>query len=492
MARVTDLPAELLAKVFTNNGLTSRDLASAALATRAFTSEATRAAFLYNISHEQSSVLVWAARNGRMNQMRRALSMGANPNTHGMTEEELARVWEWNGECVFEREEFGTPLHYAALHGQNEMVLLLLRNGAQMDSLSLHLCNCVENCHVGMSFDIPQASLQWYPLHHAVCQGHVSTANILLDHGAPLETSYCHGGLPSPRKLLHCAAARGLPTLVQRALAMGADASGLSICKDSALHFTSESWDSGSVIQILLEAGAPLEADQSQHGLTPISGACELSNFSTAMHLLKAGANTDFSFSLLHRAVEVGHNADWDIRPQPHSDRDREQVDFVRALIKNHGFDVDEVMVRPTELGYRRVTPLCCSLDLEEPRARSIEQLNPDLAILLLEKGANPNHASRGYPVPLEYALRHFLSLSQTKPNNTLLPKLRRLINVMMDCGARFSAVDDDVRYDVEAEAKRCLEGDETTRMLRRLLHQPRKQASAQKASSKKSSSKKK
>ncbi|KAJ0104409.1 hypothetical protein J7T55_010873 [Diaporthe amygdali] len=504
MAKITDLSAELLAKIFTENGLPSRDLASAAVAASGFTFEATRAAFIYNINHERSSVLVWAARHGQIKQIRRALTMGASPNTlgpgHGESKEKLDEYYHYESEDEYDGPDaYGAPLHYAALQGFDEMVLLLLQHGARMDVPSFDVCPCVENCHLGLDELVPTP--RWYPLHHAVCNGHVSTANILLDYGAPLEMSYLDQTWFSSRTLLHCAAARGLDTLVQRALELGADVSELSPYGDSVLHFTSESWKSASVIKILLGAGARLEANESEHGRTPIFQACHLANYSTAMHLLKAGAKTNLARSsrstpsLLHLAVDIGYSTQWDIRPQAHGDRDKEQVNFIRALIDGSGFDVNEFMIQHLQHGVRRVTPLCCALDLDEPRVRTIEQLNLDVAILLLQKGADPNRTSRDRsrdnPVPLEYALRHFLSEAHAEPKSRLIPKLRRLINLMLDCGAQFSTVEEDLRFDVEAEAELWNEGHETSCMLKRLLNQHRKQASP-KVSPKKNSPKKK
>lgn len=59
-----------------------------------------------------------------------------------------------------------TPLHYAAAGGDNEIVRLLLKDGAKIDALS------------------PRASGAYTPLMMAAREGHDSTALLLIDSGA--------------------------------------------------------------------------------------------------------------------------------------------------------------------------------------------------------------------------------------------------------------------------------------------------------------------
>lgn len=203
-------------------------------------------------------------------------------------------------------------------------------------------------------------------------------------------------GYIEPPNLLHCASARGLEGLVQRALET--DPTLLGRGADSPLHYATESWNSEGVIRRLVCAGADLE----HRGLlmdigTPMFRACEIGNFSTAMHLLRAGASTRprpcspshglSSDPLLHLAVRSRNHFIKDI-PLPQEDRDREQVAFVRALIEEFGFDVNQ------PIGDSRwpCTPLIVALNGDDRDEYYGPAAIPSLIETLLDAGADPNH----------------------------------------------------------------------------------------------------
>lgn len=80
--------------------------------------------------------------------------------------------------------KYATPLHVAAYHGQDEVVKFLLAHGAAINAMSLNYCPC--NYHE--TWEKESSDLfSWTPLHHAICSRHLSTAKLLLDHGASME-----------------------------------------------------------------------------------------------------------------------------------------------------------------------------------------------------------------------------------------------------------------------------------------------------------------
>lgn len=420
---ITSLPAELLGYVL-GDDLQLRDLASLARTCTFFYHVATSHLYRFNINQEHSSVLIWAAQNGRLRTMRRALELGADPNTLGpgscprIKTSQRDRYGDSDGSCMNRRysgRACGSALHYAAKTGNDDMVNLLLDFKAKMDSPSCCLCACEKNCYLGdMSSCTDNPHL--FPLHHAVCQGHVATANLLLDRGAPLHMSL-EGHEDEDEdpvyslSLVHCASARGLERLVQRAIEMDPTVLKYDEC-ESPLHSASETWDSEGVIRCLVAAGADLEKTTSEQELTPLFRACEVGNFSTAMHLLRAGAQTrprpsssgsslsDSSAEpLLHLAVRSKDCFVMEDIPGPQESRDQEQIAFVRALIEEFGFDVNEQF----HGGDKVYTPLLAAFsacnDYNVPNACH------DLIRLLLDAGADPNIVGSTGDTPLHFAI---------------------------------------------------------------------------------------
>lgn len=440
MARIDDIPPEILAHIFTVHGLTSYDLAQAARVCKAFSGEATRASYRYNIEQERASVLISAAQKGRIDWMRKALSMGADINTVGPGRGETPEDLDGYTWCDIYPDDgkYGTALHYAALQGDDDMVALLLTSGASLNVPSYGLCDCIYNV---TSENPPDLAPRWLPLHHAVCREHASTANLLLDEGAPLHMYYQSEEFSVLSEepcdsLIHWAAARGLVTLVRRAMDMGSSASALTRDCSTALHCTRWAWNSEAVIQCLLSAGAELDA-QDWEGRTPLAGACAAGNFSSALHLLKAGENIQSQTergknTLFYEAASGGsamileHH-----RPGPVVDWDQYQVDFLRTLIEVYGMAYHD-----SYKSDRKATPkvslisaACCSTHVV-----------PGVIKLLLNNDSDPNEPSLQGEVPLQ------MLLGKIKPSGKwILPqnanKYRQAIYILVEHGARISRV---------------------------------------------------
>ncbi|KAK8022610.1 hypothetical protein PG993_013377 [Apiospora rasikravindrae] len=348
------LPVEILIEITCHSGLDPADLAHLATLHSALYHIAIPHLYKNDIQHGGSHCMFWAATNGRLQTLTKALEHGADPNVVGPDEADsealldaFADVGNPDNDHNFGdpllEEVYGTPLHTAASFGHNDIVAALLDAGADVHAPSRGLCKCRFNTLRGFREPLEDRELldddfpfpNWLPLHHAVCHGHVSTANLLLDRGASLQMCYEPRSFALLKKLpslVHCAAANGLEELVQRALEMDA---GTALRGeddlDSPLHYACESWDSEGVIQRLVAAGHDLNVECGRHRpMTPLFRACEVGNYVTALNLLRAGADprrgqyasdwTTEPLPLIHRAVVPPPSAPSSISPPRHGE----------------------------------------------------------------------------------------------------------------------------------------------------------------------------
>ncbi|ROW00296.1 hypothetical protein VMCG_07257 [Cytospora schulzeri] len=422
MAKITNLPPEILAKIFTENGLESSDLAQIARVCKAFSAEATRANYIHNIEQERSSVVILAAQQGRIDWMQKAISMDADTNTVGPGYGETLEEWEdiRYPETYPDDGKYGTPLHYAALRGDD---------------------------------------------------GHASTAHLLLNHGASLHLVYVSeefSFLPDEPcdSLIHHAAARGLVTLVQRAMDMGTSASATTPDGTTALHCTVWSWNSEAVIRCLVSAGADLDAE-GWEGMTPFFCACTAGNFSTALNLLRAGSNIhllrtlrpqapstlrtsgptrsaeqarteteDAESRLLYETASGGSDPiPHSDRPEPLDDRDKEQVEFLRTLIEDYDIRYDESYPEECFVGWQSlrnhalISAACCN-----------KYVVPGVVRLLLDNGSDPNHLNLQGKGPLQLLLSNITPSGEWALRDNA-NKYRQIIYMLVEYGARVSHV---------------------------------------------------
>lgn len=167
---------------------------------------ATYEPLLFKQDDNADTAMRWGAYHGLISLMEKALAHGASIKTEGP--HPLGPEYTFPTKTgIFTGPAKGNPLHYATMNGQNGAVKWLLDHGASLNEPSKNLCKCVDpQIPQGFLTDLGRISQNHGSLNHdalslALCHGHSSTAQLLIDRGA-LE------GNPDPAAL-HTAAATG-------------------------------------------------------------------------------------------------------------------------------------------------------------------------------------------------------------------------------------------------------------------------------------------
>ncbi|KAK7960536.1 dil and ankyrin domain-containing protein [Apiospora saccharicola] len=430
---------------------------------------------------------MWAARNGSLRTLTIALEYGADPNTVGPDEADTEDTLNLYADVTrlnyvddrWLHREYGTPLHFAAKAGRDDIVAALLDAGANVHAVSRGVCNCrihgtSEEGPVDPSGDDIFPLPHWLPLHHAICQGHLSTANLLLDRGAPLHMCYEPCGredLPKLPSLVHSAAAKGLETMVQRALDtdVRTHLQGDSEL-DSPLDYALETWDNEGVIKRLVVAGHNLNIVSRFRNIT-VRRACRVKNYAAALNMLREGANPRWGASidvetrsLLHLAsTPVPRTTIIDL-PVSHAERTLKQSDLIRSLIKDHGFVVDEPYIIDEETN--SLTPLHLAL-LHGEAVWDDRVINGHIVKLLLELGADANKQAFGGDDPLTLALNPVFNVVAVREKKTdkkeeeeeeeerdtpevISDHMLEPVGLLLDAGARLINIYKDEEIDIK------------------------------------------
>ncbi|KAI1296210.1 ankyrin repeat-containing domain protein [Xylaria venustula] len=184
-------------------------------------------------------------------------------------------TWTWR--CYW------TPLHVAAARGDDELVNLLLDNGADINSLSRLFCPCI------MPPRDDVAPL-WTPLHTSMCHKQDSTTRLLLSRGASTKVTTRYLGTDEHRfTALHSACL--LENLdIAKVLVEGGYQPDVTICDHEKLTplayaFFRGNWD---IIDFLLKHGENINA---KIGPVEVLGyACLMGYYTEALRLLDRGA----------------------------------------------------------------------------------------------------------------------------------------------------------------------------------------------------------
>jgi len=230
----------------------------------------------------------------------------------------------------------GTPLHYAALCGIQDIVQILAIehpqgvNSRMFDDAStpLHLASANGHADLAQMLVERAADLSaqrndgWTALHLASYNGHVNLALMLVERGANVSAQTKHGSTA-----LHLASLNGHVHLARMLIERGADVSARKKDGWTALHLASRDGHV-NLAQMLVERGAEVSAQTESQWtalhLASLNGHVDLARMlvergadmaaqkqdgSTALHLASLSGHGDLARMLIERGTDVAPQA---------------------------------------------------------------------------------------------------------------------------------------------------------------------------------------
>jgi hypothetical protein len=263
----------------------------------------------------------WAVENDQYNTLKRLVDSGVDVNM--LRGSDLINKFAQTFHCVDEitmkaftgvldhldSEAMVSPLSWAASHGRDSMVQYLLGHNAEIELESTRLCECYDelfHCpyrlpkppefHVRslvrrdpIEREWPDHSY-WTPLHYAICNRNVSTAQLLLERGANADY------LGARATALHIATRWGLDETIHYLLdndLVDIDATGNSDVTALHVAYVAGNYD---LVDKLLDKGANinLACHAATGPWTIFSMACAEGSFDLALKYLRKGADPHF------------------------------------------------------------------------------------------------------------------------------------------------------------------------------------------------------
>jgi ankyrin repeat protein len=320
-----------------------------------------------------------------------------------------------------------TALHWAAHWNDLETVNLLLKAGANPKAANrygvtpLHEASTVGNLAIieallaaGADPNAPLGEGET-PLMTAARTGNVSAVKMLIAHGAQVSARENWRG----QTALMWAAVENHAAVAELLLESGADVNARTVTYEfpnltggnggiihdrpqgglTSLMFAARQ---GAIetVQVLLRAGADLNAAEPQYGFTAMQTAIFNGHYDLAADLMEQGA--DVNDGSLYIAVEMRNLATYSNRPNP-PERDRRltSLDVITHLL-NRGADPNRPYTKaipPRQAqGNINVTPGAT------PLFRAIRSTDLVVVRLLMDKGANPSVKTKDGSTPLMVA----------------------------------------------------------------------------------------
>ncbi|KAI2608053.1 ankyrin [Hypoxylon fragiforme] len=242
---------------------------------------------------------------------------------------------------------YWTPLHIAARWGNNEMIDLLLKYGADIHSLSRGFCDCIlpqKDSHVSLNTDTSTGvNPIWMPLHTAICHGHESTVRLLISRGASVNISPRLLGSDSRHvTALHSACYSDMSSissfLINKGYQTDVDIEDHAGASPISYAYFTGSWAS---IDFLVESGASLNARLGN--MTLLKHACYGGRFAEALRFIELGADVASSLEPSDDTDPILHCC---CTPQVRtlkreSDQEHFRGEIFRTLVK-HGANLEE------------------------------------------------------------------------------------------------------------------------------------------------------
>lgn len=388
MTSLSSLPDELI--ILIAEACDVPDRARLARSNRRLNDLATRVLLRYSVKEEGNSAMYWAAEHGHILTLERMRSHGAevNDNSGSRLSTVVRRLDSFPQQRLYTSVGF-SPLHIAAKFGQDSAVEWLLKNGARIESLAQHVCQCepsfasferVEDFDENDNNRIKRLQA-WSPLHIAICSGHASTARLLISRGALIRSP--ESGPFLSTNVFHTAARHNNTAAMEFLVGSGLvrvdepDSVGYV-----ALHYACSSPGNLPAIKMLIQLGADLDRLSQLGCRTPLCVACETGFFEGATVLLAGGAVYDIesregASNLLRHAARPYMSF-----PQRHRSLDpsiweQRREDFLRRLVEL-GVNVDERCI-----SFPRYTPLAAAAANHQSLLRTLQAF--------LELGADVN-----------------------------------------------------------------------------------------------------
>lgn len=187
-----------------------------------------------------------------------------------------------------------TPLLWAAIEGNTEMVQMLLDKGASLnaDTVSTPLVEAVRNGHyelaqylIDIGADVLDTDKNGFSVLHTVCfYGDAKLAQMLIASGASLEDVSDDGQTP-----LHTAAAHGCLDICKLYIKKGCDVNALDKNGETPLFYAIRH-NHHKIVKLLIVNGANI-AVKNDKANQPIHIACKIGNVDTIKYLISKGAN---------------------------------------------------------------------------------------------------------------------------------------------------------------------------------------------------------